>query len=69
MCDWIRPLIEADVPLKLRTIYIRDFYISELIERKIGRILRLNRKDGANPNMKEHSCFEIDSDKTIDPRN
>jgi hypothetical protein len=34
----IRPLIEADVPLKLRTIYIRNCSISELIERKIGRI-------------------------------
>lgn len=30
--------------------------------RSKGRIFRLNRKYRAN--MKEHSCFEIDSDKT-----
>jgi|EndMetStandDraft_9_1072997.scaffolds.fasta_scaffold49110_1 hypothetical protein len=51
----------------LQFIY-RSFYFLYMKEstketiRSKGRIFRLNRKYRAN--MKEHSCFEIDSDKT-----
>lgn len=50
-------------------LYMKKSTKERIRSELIGRILRLNRKDGANPNMKEDSCFEIDSDKTIDPRN